>query len=268
MTPRIVNQLQTFGLLGILAAQAGLVGWLVAGSFGAGFALTMGLVFALSASRMPAWATLRMLGARPIAPHRAPWLTRVVGELARRAELPEVPQLALVQSPDLNALTVGSPDRPLVAVTTGLLQTLPDREIVAVLAHEISHVAHRDLRTLAFAQAFASITSRMGPVGLFMMPLGLLFGAPQVALVGLVLLAGPAAAQLLTLAVSRQREFAADHLAAELTGDPDALATALQRIEASGHRRALRFGMPVREAPVWLRSHPPTPDRIRRLASA
>ncbi|MEN0063411.1 MAG: zinc metalloprotease HtpX [Myxococcota bacterium] len=267
MKPHLTNQLQTLGLLTILVLQAGLVGWLLAGTVGVGFALTMGAIFAAGASRMPAWAALRMLGARPVGPWQAPWLHRVVETLSRRASLPRVPRLALIESPDLNALTVGSPDEPVVAVTRGLLQSLPEREIIGVLAHEVSHIAHRDLRTLALAQSFASITSRMGPLGLFLTPLGLLFGAPQLTLVGLVLLAGPALAQLLTLAVSRTREFAADQLAAEITGDPQALATALRRIEATGTRRARRFGVMPREVPVWLRSHPPTSDRVRRLAA-
>ncbi|MEM6930758.1 MAG: zinc metalloprotease HtpX [Myxococcota bacterium] len=264
---RGLNQLQTIGLIAILAIQTALVGFLVAGGVGAGFALVMGFVFAAGAARMPGWAALRMLGARPLPAWQAPWLNRVVDALSRRAELPKVPQLALIESPELNAMTVGSPDEPVVAVTRGLLRQLPDREIVGVLAHEISHIAHRDLRTLALAQAFASVTARMGPVGLFLVPLGILFGAPSLAWVGLALLSGPLLAQLLTLAVSRQREFAADDLAVELTGDPEGLATALHRIEQTGRRRARRLGVMAEDAPVWLRSHPATHDRITRLGA-
>ncbi len=264
---RGLNQLQTIGLMAILVLQTAFVGYLVARGPGALLAIVMGLVFAAGAARMPGWAALRMLGATPLPPSRAPWLNRVVGALSRRAGLPRVPQLALLESPELNALTVGSPDQPVVAVTRGLLRGLSEREIVGVLAHEISHVAHRDLRTLALAQAFASVTGRLGPVGLVLAPVGLLVGSGQVAAIGLVLLSGPVLAQLLTLAVSRQREFAADDLAVELTGDPAGLATALKRIEQTGRRTARRLGVMVDESPVWLRSHPTTADRVGRLST-
>ncbi|MEO0606567.1 MAG: M48 family metalloprotease, partial [Myxococcota bacterium] len=99
------------------------------------------------------------------------------------------------------------------------------------------------------------------------MPLGILFGSPDLAWVGLVLLSGPVLAQLLTLAVSRQREFAADDLAVELTGDAAGLATALHRIEQTGRRRARRLGVMAEDTPVWLRSHPATNARIARLGA-
>ena len=265
MSHRISNLVQSVGLLAILVLQVALVGWVFAGALGALLAVGLGVFAATQANRMPDWALLRMIRARPITVRQAPGLYEVTRRLSSRAGLSTVPRLALIASPVPNAMTVGTPEAPVIGLTQGLLRQLPERELEAVLAHEISHVAHRDLGLLAMAQAYGRITATAGQIGLFLVPVALLLGATQLAWVGMALALGPVASTALTLAVSRQREFAADGLAVELTGDPAALASALQRIEARGRWYARWFGMGSQAGPDWLRSHPATEARVERL---
>ena len=252
--------------MAILALQAAIVGWLIGGFLGAGLAIVLGAGLAAASGRVSPWQVLRMLGARPIQRWEAPGLHRLAEELSARAGLSQAPRLALIHSMVPNAVTVGSPEAPMIGLTRGLLARLPRREVAAVLAHEMGHIVHGDLGVLALAQAYAQIMSWGGRVGLLLLPIGLILGVPQLAVGGGVLMMGPAAATLLTLAVSRQREFAADGLAAEITGDPRGLASALQRIEGLGQRFAVMYGLGSGQAPDWLRSHPATADRVERLA--
>ena len=261
------NDLQSAALLAILAVQAGLVGWLVAGLLGAIAALVISATLAAGASRVPGWTLLRMMGARPIHPARAPDLYRLVGQLSSRAGLEKVPQLAIIESPVPNAMTVGSSEQPVIGFTRGLLHQLPPREFAGVLAHEISHVVHGDVRTMALARSFAQITGWSGQFGLALIVLAALAGAPQLAAAGFVLTLGPPLSTLVMLALSRQREFAADGLAAKLTGDPGSLATALRRIDARGRSLRRMFGLGgTDDQPMWLRTHPGTDERIARLS--
>lgn len=269
MTRRTSNLWQSVALLGVLAVQAALVGWILGGAPGIVVAAVLGLLLAGGADRVSAWSVLRALRARRIPEAAAPGLHRAARTLAARAGLPRAPALAYIDSPVPNALTVGSRDEPVIGITRGLLRQLPDRELAGVLAHEIGHIAHGDLRVLAIARAYASITMWAGRVGWMLGLLGLVAGHAGVLSVGMVLVLGGPAATLVLLAVSRQRELAADGFAAELTGDPVGLAHALQRIESFGRRLASRMGARTPRAESdWLQSHPHTKARVRHLAGA
>ena len=265
MTHRISSLLHSGALLAVLAVQAAAVGYLLGGPFGVLLALGLASLFAISADRVSTWAVLRSLQARALHPQRAPGLYRMAQQLSTRAGLPKVPTLAVIDSDVPNAMTVGSRQAPVIGLTSGLLRQLSDRELAGVMAHEISHIVHGDLRVLAFTRAFSSISAWGGQVGVILALVGGLFGMVDVAIGGVVLALGRPVATLVSLAVSRQREFAADGLAVELTGDRAGLAYALRRIDATARSLARFFGVGTARAPEWLQTHPATSARVERL---
>lgn len=209
--------------------------------------------------------------AQPLSPHQAPALFSLVAELARRAEV-RPPELYLVPSPAPNAFAVGNAEGSAIGVTRGLLGRLDRRELAAVLAHEISHIRHRDLWVMGLAQLLARMIRSLSLFGQLLLLLSLpalLTGAYRVPFAAvLLLLAAPTVSALLQLALSRTREFEADLGAARLTGDPLGLASALERLEA-GQGGWWRFFFPVprRTESSFLDSHPATAERVARLRS-
>ena len=186
--------------------------------------------------------TLRLYGARPLHPNEAPDLWAVLRELAARAGLPAVPVPHYVPSGVVNAFAT-------------------------VLGHEIAHIANEDLRVMGLADSISRLTHLLALLGqimlLFSLP-ALLWGTVAIQWPALLLLAvSPQLALLAQLGLSRVREFDADRLAAELTGDPQGLALALAKIERESRAWLLPgWGKPE---PSWLRTHPATTERIQRL---
>jgi heat shock protein HtpX len=212
---------------------------------------------------------LRLVRARPVAAWQFPDGIHLVRSLAERAALPRTPVLHIAPSPTPNAFAVGAPGDSAIVVTEGLLRLLDRRELAGVLAHEVSHIANRDLWVMGLADMLTRATGLFALAGqmllFFNLPLALI-GAPVVPwIVPLVLILAPAAMTLLQLALSRAREFDADLGAARLTGDPLGLASALTALE----RRSTSFWrllFPMREPDrSFLRTHPATRDRIARL---
>ncbi|MGB0128403.1 MAG: zinc metalloprotease HtpX, partial [Rhodocyclaceae bacterium] len=190
--------------------------------------------------------------------------------LARRAGLPAVPTPHYVPSAIVNAFATGAKQRSAIALTDGLLRSLSPRELAGVIAHEMAHIAHGDLRVMGLADYVSRLTSLLALVGqvviLASVPL-LLAGEAAINWWGPLLLAvSPQLAQLAQLGLSRVREFDADHSAARLTGDPKGLASALAKIEriSRSWRNWLMPGWGNPE-PSWLRTHPATETRIARL---
>jgi len=214
---------------------------------------------------------MRALGGIEIAPARAPGLYQMVAGLTERAELPRIPRIYWMPRSVVNAFAVGNASNPAVAVTEGMLRTLEPREIRAVLAHEIAHIRKGDMRAMLLAELFARVTGTFGSVGMLLLFLNLpllLFGAAQVPWLGIAILIGsPILNQLLQLALSRTRERSADLEAVRLTGDPRALASALHKIETlqGGLFEELVFRHRHGATANWLRTHPPTQERITTL---
>ena len=267
---RGLNRLQTLLLLALMTGYAGFVGWMLWGPDGLWFLAIWGAFLLLFSPQLSARWVLRMYGARPVPPAQAPGYRQALSALAARAGLPQPPSLWWVPSPMVNAFAVGSRDASAVAVTDGLLRTLSPRELVAVLAHETAHIAHGDLFVMGLADVISRITSAMSFTGLVLILLSL----PQ-ALAGgdvdwwplILLAAAPQVSLLAQLGLSRTREFDADLTAARLTDDPDGLASALLKLERvqNGFLRRIFFpgrGLPE---PSWLRTHPTTEERVRRL---
>ncbi|MEJ2326689.1 MAG: zinc metalloprotease HtpX, partial [Chromatiaceae bacterium] len=158
-----------------------------------------------------------------------------------------------------------------IAVSDGLLRRMELRELTGVLAHEISHVANGDIRVMAFADLVSRVTGMLSLFGqillLISLPLWLLSAADIPWLPILLLLFAPTLSALVQLALSRSREYEADRNAAELSGDPEGLASALRKLEYQQAGLWERLFMPTRRIPEpsMLRSHPPTEERVRRL---
>lgn len=267
---RFINRLQTLWLIFALLTLCTLSGLLIFGDTGLWLALGAGVLALLIEPAAAARLTLRLYQARPIPPQEAPDLWRLVGELAARADLPGVPSLYYVPSQVVNAFAVGSRQHAAIGVSDGMLRTLSPRELAGVLAHEVAHIAHGDLRVMSLADSISRLTSLLSLLGqvslLFALPYVLLGGA-EINLWGLLLLAlAPHLALLAQLGLSRVREFDADHAAAALTGDPEGLAHALGKIErwTRSWRAFLQPGWGNPDV-SWLRTHPATEDRIARL---
>jgi heat shock protein HtpX len=227
---RLRNTLQTLLLLATLAALCGYLAWLIIGPLGVW--LTLGLVAMVYLNNPAASPRLAMALYRgePIQPASAPRLYAVLEALARRAGLRRLPQLYYLPTRLLNAFAAGGPDQAAIALSDGMLRRLNLRELAAVLGHELTHVANADTRVMALADLTTRVTGWLSLAGqvllLINLPL-LLFSDYRLDwLPILVLLAAPGLSALVQLALSRNREFEADRGAAELTGDPEALAGA------------------------------------------
>lgn len=264
------NRLQTLALMCTLLGIAMLAGWLLLGVNGALVAVLTCIVALLVQPATASRFTLSLYRARPIGYGDDPALIQLVARLAHRAGLEAVPALYYVPSAAVNAFAVGHRDNAAIALTDGLLRSLSGREVAAVLGHELAHIVHDDLRVMGMADVLSRLTSMAALLGEILLILLLpwwLVGLVELPVLGLALLIlSPHLALLTQLGLSRVREFDADLDAVRLTGDPQGLASALVKIERTS--RSWRtwllpgWGNPQ---PSWLRTHPATDDRIRRL---
>ena len=265
------NRLQSLLLLVVMAGFLALLGWLLWGVNGLLVLVSVGAAAVLANPAFSPWLVMRMYGARPLDHDQAPVLWRVLSELAARAGLASRPQLFHVPSRMLNAFSVGFMDKSAIAVTDGLLRQLEMRELVGVLAHEVSHIRNNDLWVMGIADLFSRATSLLSLLGQFLLlmnlPLILLSQASVSWLAILLLIFAPNLSALAQMALSRTREFNADLNAAWLTGDPEGLAQALAKIERVQGGWLERFFLPGRRVPEpsLLRTHPQTEERIAHL---
>lgn len=267
------NLVHTGLLLAGIGGVVGLSSWLIWGPSGLLIAgLAVGLLVVV-APRVPPDAVMRMYRAAPIDPHSGRQIIGIVEILAERAGLAGAPRLFVMPSLTLNAFATGDSEHSSIAITEGLLRRLSMREIAGVLAHEISHIRNKDLAVLGLADTMSRLAQALPYVAIFLAflnILGWITGDQAVSWYAVALLyLAPAITSLLQLALSRTREYTADHQAAMLTGDPKGLASALNRLERhTGHLwEDLMLPVPGRRIPQpsVLRSHPATADRIARL---
>ncbi len=233
---KTLNQVKTAFLLGSLIGLCMLVGHLLGGPQG----LLLGLVFGGLGNFIAYWFSDRIalaaMQAQPASRAVAPWLVDTVERLALRAGIP-TPRVYVCPQPAPNAFATGrNPQNSAVAITVGMLRGFPEHEVEAVLAHEIAHIKNRDVLITTIAAVLGGLISYAGYALMFLggdrenqSPLG------AVGVLAAVLLA-PIAALVIQLAISRQREYAADALGGELCGDPRKLAFALQRLSNANER--------------------------------
>lgn len=260
------NALHTFILITGSALLVAVIAWTVYGPAGLVWAALFGAIGIWTMSRVSPKMVLGLYKARALTPQELPEVHGVLRELAKRADLPATPQLYYVPSKMLNAFAVGSRDDSAIAVTDGLLRAMTMRQLTAILAHETSHIRNGDLRVMALADVLSRITGFMSAVGLLGIP-ALLGAGMDIPVLGIVLLiAAPTLGGLLQMGLSRAREYDADLDGAALTGDPEALASALQTLEAQ-QGRAWEGLVPGGRIPnpSLLRTHPATEQRVRRL---
>jgi heat shock protein HtpX len=224
------NWLKTTLLMAAIVALFGTVGMLLGGVPGMLIALLVGGGMNLWAYWNSDKMVLRMYNAQEVGPADAPEYYGMVAELAQRAQLP-MPKVYLINEAQPNAFATGrNPDHAAVAATTGILRMLSARELRGVMAHELAHVKNRDILTSTISATVAGAISALAQFGM-------LFGGgdrerPNMVVQLAVMILAPLAAMLIQMAISRAREFGADRDGAEISGDPEALASALRKIEA------------------------------------
>jgi heat shock protein HtpX len=242
------NWVKTFMLMAAITALFIVIGGMIGGRSGMMFALLIALGMNFFSYWFSDKMVLRMYNAQEVDASTAPQFYNMVQELAQRAQLP-MPRVYLINEDAPNAFATGrNPEHAAVAATTGILRVLSDRELRGVMAHELAHVKHRDILTSTIAATMAGAISALANMAMF-------FGGRDengnrsnpIASIAVAILA-PLAASLIQMAISRAREFEADRGGAEISGDPQALASALDKI----HRYAQ--GIPFQAA----EEHPAT----------
>lgn len=276
-----MNNAKTVGLLAVLTA---LLFWVTFTLFdgvrnGPGLAIGVAVLFNLAAYFFSDKIALAATRARPVTEEEMPQFYAIMRRLTTGTNMP-MPALYVIDSPQPNAFATGrSPNKAAVAVTTGILQVLDHDELEGVLAHELAHVRNRDI-------LISSIAAMIGAAISILMRFAFWFGRGDdrnnpLGAIGLLisLIVAPLAAMLIRFAISRTREFQADHTGAEITGRPLKLASALEKISAGTARipmnvdpahsqmfidnplKAVRGGGFLK----LFSTHPPTEERIQRL---
>lgn len=226
-----MNNIKTVMLMVLMAVIMMLIGGLVGGRTG----LTVMLFFSIAMNIYSYWCSdslvLRWSGAQEVTREQAPQLYDLVEKLASRAGLP-MPRVCIIDADEPNAFATGrNPEHAAVAVTTGIMRVLDYNEISGVLAHELAHVKNRDILTSTIASMMATVISYAAQFFMF-------FGGSRdddegvnpVAAIAMMILA-PIAAMLIQMAISRSREYEADHDGGEICGNPNYLADGLEKIE-------------------------------------
>lgn len=264
-----------------------LIGWLFSRAFGSPSILFFAVIFSLLMSIVSFWFSdkmvLKMSGAKLLEEGEHPELQRAAVKLSQKANIP-LPRLYVISEEAPNAFATGrSPKKAAIAFTEGLLRKLPQSEIEAVLAHELSHVSNRDMLISTVAVVLVGVISLISRIFLW----GQIFGGGRrsesgsIFMIGMIIAAilAPIGAMMLQLAVSRKREFLADATGASITKKPNDLANALTRIASDAHslKRVntatahLYFASPFkgRQSRSWFvklfMTHPPLEERVEAL---
>lgn len=278
-----LNRIKTWVLIAALGGLFVLIGQWLGGTSGAIIALAFALVFNFSMYWFSDKIAIATTRSKPVSEQEAPELYRIVRELTQANQMP-MPRIYVSEMAQPNAFATGrNPEHAAVSVTRGILEILDERELRGVLAHEISHVANRDI-------LIGSIAAAIGMSITFLARFALWFGGGgdrenAFGAFGLLFawILAPIAAAIIQMAVSRSREYQADESGAILSRDPDALASALRKLEATAGRVPVPASVSPAEAHLFIvnpfrgrqagmslanlfSTHPPTDQRVARLA--
>lgn len=274
-----MNSIKTVMLLAVLSALLISISyWVIGGTMGAIVGVGLAAITNLGSWFYSDRIALNAYKAKPINQEQAPEIYQMVQKLCDRASLP-MPGIYIIPTQSPNAFATGrNPKNAAIAVTEGIVRLLPPDELEGVIAHELSHIKHRDTLIQAVAATIGGAISALAQFATYALwfrggrgnqrgnPIGIL----------LTVILAPIAATVIQLAISRTREFLADAGAAELTGNPQALANALQRLDSSA-RQLPMGGNPAFEPLLIMQgfsgqmmsrlfsTHPPTEARIEAL---
>ena len=276
-----MNQVKTFFLMVVLTIILVALGSLIGGKSGAMVMFMIALVMNFVSYWFSDRIVLKMYGAKPVSEVEAPELYGIVASLAQRAAIP-MPRVYIIEDDSPNAFATGrNPEHGVVAVTTGILRILNRQELEGVLAHELSHIKHRDILVSTVAAALAGAITMIANWARW----SLFFGGRDsdeegggniVSVIIFSMLAA-FAAMLIQLAISRSREYLADEGGARLAGNPISLADALRRLSTGVARNPMEQANPstahmfivnpfsAKGVLALFSTHPPMEERIRRL---
>ncbi len=279
----MTSQIKTVLLLGLLSGLIIMLGAALGGKAGIIIAFGLALVMNVGSYWYSDKIVLSMYKARELAPSDAPALHHMVEELAARAGIPK-PRVCIIPEQAPNAFATGrDPEHGVVAVTEGLMHMLSPEELRGVIAHEIGHIANRDIliQTVAgvLASAIVSIANMMQFAALFGMGRSDDEESGGGSILSGILLAilAPIAASIIQMAISRSREYLADDTGAHISGDPLALAGALQKLQNYSKQIPMKNGNASTEqmfivSPLFgggmsnlFSTHPPIEERVARL---
>lgn len=276
------NQLKTLFLLGGLSALLISFGSVLGPGYFYGFT-ALALIMNLGAYFFSDRIVLKMHGAQEVTPDQAPMLHRMVDELARRAQIPK-PRVCIMPGEQPNAFATGrNPQHGVVAVTEGIMRLLTERELRGVIAHELAHIKNRDILVSSIAAVIAAAVGYIANALSF----ATLFGGSSQesdeeegsgAGSLLMVFVAPLLATLIQLGISRAREYMADETGAAISGDPEALARALEKLEQGAAILPAETAQPATASLFIVNpltggsrlmnlfsTHPPMGERIQRL---
>ncbi len=276
-----MNHFKTFVLMVVLTIIFVALGSLIGGKSGAYIAFTIALIMNFVSYWFCDRIVLAMYGAKPVEESKAPDLYRIVVSLSQRASIP-MPKIYIIENESPNAFATGrNPSRGVVAVTTGILKLLSREELEGVLAHEISHIKHRDILIQTVAATLAGAITMIANWARFAAIFGGSSdddeGGANIFSVIIFSMLAAFAAMLIQLAISRSREYLADEGGARLSGNPFFLSNALKKLHAGIAYNPMNDANPS-TAPLFIvnpfsakgvlalfSTHPPIEERIRRL---
>ncbi len=272
-----MNNFKTVLLLATISGLLIAVGGMLGGARGALLFMVLSVAMNFASYWFSAAIVLRTSGAHEVSREQEPHLFGLVAEVAQRAGMP-MPRVYIIDSPQPNAFATGrNPAHAAVAVTSGIRSLLTDRELLGVLSHEMAHVSNRDILTSSVVATIASAISTLSWMAMWFGGSREERGNPLAGLLAMIV--APIAATLIQLAISRTREYQADRDGARTMGDPEALASALAKLELGAER--IPMAVPQSTAHLYIvnplaalsgrgmaglfSTHPPVEERIARL---
>ncbi len=277
----MINHIKTMFLMIILTVILMVAGELLLGEGGLVIAFGIALVMNFFAYWFSDKVAITMTRSRPLKENEAPEVYNAIRKLAESSNMP-MPRIYLMPTDQPNAFAAGrNPSNSVIAVTQGLVRMLNQQELEGVLAHEIAHIRNRDILVSTMAAVIAGALMIISRLGMY----GMMFGGrregghPIMLIIKLAaLILAPLAAVLIRMAISRTREYQADSTGAVISGNPEGLASALQKMESYARRRPLQVNeaashmfivnpLAAKGLSGLFSTHPPIQERVKRLRS-